>query len=372
MVVVQVLVFLAGLSFTAWTLLSAIRTVILPRSAQSVLARTVFVATRRAFELVAPSRRSYDFRDKVMALYAPVALVAMAAAWLVLATIGFTAMFWAVDTSSLGDAFHLSGSSITTLGFAPADTFVERVLAFAESAIGLFLVALVITYLPSMYNAFSRREAKVALLEVRAGLPPSAVEFLVRHHRIGWLEQLDDYWLEWEAWFAEVEESHTSYPALAFFRSPEPGRSWVTAAGTALDSAALMAATVQGGNRGPQGVCIRAGYLALRRIASFYGIVFDPDPAPDAPISITRQEFDAAVDELEAAGVPLKRDRDRGWRDFTGWRVNYDTVLLALAEITMAPYATWTSDRSPPNHERPRVRRFGRRRTDAETMSTTV
>jgi hypothetical protein len=298
-----------------------------------------------------------------MALYSPIALVVMAALWLILVTLGFTVMFWSTDTRSLGDAFHLSGSSITTLGFAPADTLLERILAFIESGIGLFLVALIITYLPSMYNAFSRREAKVALLEVRAGQPPSAVEFLVRHHRIRWLDHLDGYWLEWETWFAEVEESHTSYPALSFFRSPDPGRSWVTAAGTVLDSAALMAAAVEGGSQGPQGVCIRSGYIALRRIASFFGIVFDPDPSPDDPISISRSEFDEAWETLAAAGLPLKDDVDQAWRDFAGWRVNYDTVLLAMAEVTMAPLSAWTSDRSAPDHRQPRIRRFGWRRS---------
>lgn len=361
MMFVRILVFAGGMWLSLWTLLSAIRTVILPRSAQSVLASAVFVLTRRVFEMIAPSKRSYEHRDQVMALFAPIALVVLAGTWLVLVLLGYTAMFWAVDTPSLGDAFHLSGSSITTLGFAPADTLGERVLAFSEAGFGLFLVALMITYLPSMYGAFSRREAKVALLEVRAGQPPSAVEFLVRHHRIGWLDQLDTYWLEWEAWFAELEESHTSYAALSFFRSPDPQRSWVTAAGTVLDSAALMVSSVAVGNPGPKGVCIRSGYLALRRIGRFFGIVTDEDPAADDPISITRSEFDGAYDELAAAGLPMRPDRDQAWRDFAGWRVNYDAVLLALADITMAPFAPWTSDRSPPSHLEPRVRRFGRR-----------
>ena len=93
-------------------------------------------------------------------------------------------------------------------------------------------------------------------------------------------------------------------------------------------------------------LCIRAGYLALRRIADFFQIAYNANPQPGDPISISRDEFDAACDELARHGVPLKADRDQAWRDFAGWRVNYDTVLLALAAITMAPYAPWSSDRS--------------------------
>ena len=105
---------------------------------------------------------------------------------------------------------------------------------------------------------------------------------------------------------------------------------------------------------------IRAGYLALRRIAAYFSIPFDPDPAPDDPISIDRSEFDAIYEELASFGVPVRPNRDACWRDFRGWRVNYDTVLLALAGLTMAPYGQWVSDRSL-RYRRPPLTRRGRR-----------
>jgi hypothetical protein len=70
------------------------------------------------------------------------------------------------------------------------------------------------------------------MLEVRAGLPPSPAELLVRYQRVQLLDQLDDdLFRPWESWFVDVEESHTSHPALVHFRSPHPERSWITAAG---------------------------------------------------------------------------------------------------------------------------------------------
>ncbi len=361
MAVVSVLVFTAGLWLVGWTILSAVRTVILPRNAQSIITRAVFRSVRVPFRWLAGERRTFESRDRILALFAPVGLVALPGVWLTIVTAGYTLMFFALGGRSLGEAFHLSGSSVTTLGFAPATTLVERALAFTEAGWGLFLVALMITYLPSLYSAFARREALVALLEVRAGKPPSATEFIERHHRIGWLDELRETWLAWELWFAEVEESHSSFPALVFFRSPDPGRHWLTAAGTVLDSASVFMSSVEGVERGPPGVCVRSGYLALRKIADFFGIAFDPDPAPTDPISITRDEFESALDHLGGVGVQLTPDRDQAWRDFAGWRVNYDTVLLQLAEVTQAPYAPWTADRSAVSRERPRMRRFGRR-----------
>jgi hypothetical protein len=359
-----IVAFLLGFVVVVWTLLSAIRTVVLPRATAGVLPAIVFLTTRRLFRVLAPERRRFAVRDRVMALYAPVSLLMLPAVWLSFVLGGFSAMFWALGGRSFSEAFAVSGSSLFTLGFSAVDSIPEHVLAFAEATLGLGLVALLITFLPSMYAAFSRRENRVALLEVRAGSPPSAVEMLLRFHRIGWSKQMDDLWREWEAWFADVEESHSSYPALAFFRSPQPDRSWVTAAGTVLDAAALSVSTLDTPPQPHAQLCIRAGYIALRRLAEFFGIRFDPDPAPDDPISITRSEYDVVYDQLTAAGVAVRPDRQQAWRDYAGWRVNYDTVLLALAELTVAPYAPWSSDRSTPSHVAQQVRRWGRGREE--------
>ena len=357
----RVIVFVAGLILVGWTLFSAVGTVVLPRAVQGSLARTVFRAVRAVFGLLAKGR-AFETRDRIMAFFAPVGLLAMAATWLVLITAGYMAMFWGLEERSWSDAFYLSGSSLFTLGFATVEGNWQRLLEFTEAALGLGLVALLITYLPSIYGGFNRRETRVALLEVRAGSPPFVAEFLVRFHRIGWLGQISDEWAKWEEWFADIEETHTSYPALAFFRSPQPDRHWVTAAGTVLDTAAMSLAVVDLPPHPQAAVTIRAGFISLRRIADFFGIDYDPDPAPDDPISIIRDEFDEVCASLEEAGIPLRPDRDQAWRDFAGWRVNYDKPLLDLAQVTMAPYAPWTSDRSAPDHTEVRLRQWGVRR----------
>ncbi len=353
--------FLAGLALVAWTLLSAIRTVVLPRSAQSLLGRGVFRSLATVFRFIAGDRASFSWRDRVWALFGPIGLLGMAAAWVVLVLFGFMAMFWAVQHDGWSQAFFLSGSSLLTLGFAPAATFWERVLAFGEATIGLGLVALLIAFLPALYSSFQRREVKVGELEVRAGTPPSAPVFISRLYAIGRLEQMESTWLEWETWFIELQESHTSYPALNFFRSPTPDHHWITAAGAVLDSAALVVSSVDIPHNPEPQLCIRAGFIALRRIADFFGIEYDRDPQQTDPISIARQEFDEVYEVLRAAGVPMKPDQDQAWVDWAGWRVNYDTVLLQLAELTMAPYAPWSSDRSSPSHRQPRLRSWGKR-----------
>ncbi|MCJ7513901.1 MAG: hypothetical protein MUO23_13170 [Anaerolineales bacterium] len=351
---VRALLFLGGASLVVVTLRSAVRTFILPRASNTLIARLVFRAVGFFFRRRAVLARSYEARDRAMELYAPAALLVLPAVWLVLVGLGYTGMYVGLGVPSLEQAFSLSGSSLLTLGTTPPQGAFVTLMVFSEAAIGLALIALLIAYLPTMYAAFSRREAAVAMLEVRAGSPPSAITMFERHHRLDRLEKLGEVWTAWESWFADIEESHTSLAALVFFRSPQPHRSWVTAAGAVLDAASLATSTLDIPRDVQADLCIRAGYLALREIASFYRIPFDPDPHPGEPISISRPEYEAACDHLASLGLPLKADRDQAWRDFAGWRVNYDTVLLGLARLTVAPYAPWSSDRSAIGAGRPR------------------
>lgn len=354
MVFLRITVFVAGLLLVIATLVSVIRSIVLPRGAPELVSRVVFICVRRMFVVRMRRMRSFDEKDRLMALLAPVAVLLLLPIWLGLVLLGYAGMFWAVGVGTPFEAFVASGSSLLTLGFAEIEGVAQAALSFSEAAIGLILVALLIAYLPSMYAAFSRREAAVTLLEVRAGTPPTAVEMIERFYRIHGLDRLREQWVIWEMWFTDIEESHTSLAALSFFRSPLAGRSWITAAGAVLDAAALTWAAVDGPSTPEAALCMRAGYLALRNIADLFGIRYHPDPHyPDQPISIRRSEFDAVYDRLAASGVPLKADREQAWRDFAGWRVNYDAVLLGLCGLVLPPYAPWSSDRAPALGELP-------------------
>jgi hypothetical protein len=345
LLLVRVVVFALGAYIVFRACLSALRTFVLPRSAPDRFNRTTFIVMRQLFEWRNKRLQTYAERDKAMELYAPVALIALLFVWLFSINLGYIAMNWAIDAESWYIAFKTSGSSLLTLGFALVDNFPTTVLAFSEATIGLILIALLIAYLPTIYAAFSRREAAVTMLEIRAGSPPSAVEMIKRYARLKRLDQLGELWTAWEAWFVDLEESHTSLAALSFFRSPQPHRSWVIAAGAVLDGAALVRSAVDIPVDSQADLCLRAGYLSLRYISAFFRISYNPDPSSTDPISVSRAEFEAALDEMAAAGVPLKADREQAWRDFAGWRVNYDAVLLTLAELMIAPPARWSSDR---------------------------
>ena len=371
MIFLRVVAGIVGAMVAIGTLLSAVRTVVVPRAESVLLTRLVFGGLRMIVDRVARLRGGYPWTDRVMSLYAPIALLSLPLLWLTLVYLGFVLLFWAVGEGGFVFALDVSGSSLLTLGFTRPTTLAGHVLAFAGAALVLaILVLLLVTYLPTMYAAFAQREHLVTKLETRAGSPPTGVELIERFARIQGLGQLGPMWEAWEDWFAAVEESHTSQPALVFFRSQKPQRSWVTAAGAVLDAASLFVSCVEheeltsrkpqrvvgfGGPedlqdvRVPQAeVCIRAGYLCIRAIASYYGLPFDPDPAPTDPVAITREEFDEVWERFHGAGVPLVDDPDEAWAAFAGWRVNYDEPLLRLADLAAAPETPWVSDRSPP------------------------
>jgi hypothetical protein len=337
---------LAGLWLVGSVLLSALRTVVVPRGERPVLTALVFLGLRRLLEV--PLRHADpERRERILSRYAPAALVLLAGTWAVLVIIGFTPVHWALGDLSWSAALQVSGSSLTTLGFVSAEPAPSRLVEIVEALIGLGLVGLLISFLPAIYGAYSQRELLVAQSSSRAGQPPSATTFVLRHHAIGALGQMDATWREWEDWFSQVEETHSSYPSLVYFRSG-PNRSWITSAGAILDSAALVLSSVDVPFSPPAALCLRSGFLSLREVADQFLLPYDPDPAPDGPVSIRREEFEQALDQLAAAGVPLTADRDRAWADFRGWRVNYDEPLLGLCAIVEPPVAPWSSDRVAP------------------------
>jgi len=211
-----------------------------------------------------------------------------------------------------------------------------------------------------MYSAFHTREMSVNRLSVRAGIPPSPVQLFMRFHRLNRLSEMTKFWEEWETWFVELEESHTSLAPLVYFRSPQPEESWVNAAGTILDAAALRLAIVDlpndlKGSFLPDGseipsdaqaaITIRAGFIALRRIADYFKVNYNPNPSfPNDQISIKRETFNQTYRLLQEQGLPLRSNVDKAWQDFAGWRVNYDSVLIALKVLTMAPDAPWLAE----------------------------
>lgn len=341
----QAVLFIIGLALIATAIRSAVRTFVVPRGGMpDRLTRSAFIATRSFVELIT-LRASHQRRERALAYFAPMALLSLPVVWLACILMGYTAIYWALGAHSFGDAITISRLSLLYLGSNIGSIPGGTVVGFSETVVSLLLAAILVSYLPAIYSAFSAREQVVTGLETLAGSPPTPYKLVKRFFLIKGLGHISDQWPAWQSWFEMIEESHTALVPLIFYRSPQPDRSWVTAAGAILDTASLVASAIDRPRDPRAELCIRAGYLCLQRVAAPLDIPFKEDPNPTDPISVTRVEFDEVCDAWAELGVPLKPDRDQAWRDFVGWRVNYDSVLVGLAVLTIAPRGVWSSDR---------------------------
>lgn len=332
---------LGGMMLVITTLSAAIRSFILPRNEVVRLNVWVFVSIRVIFDTAARLANSYERRDRIMAHYAPVALVALPVVWEALVSLGYTCMFWAVGEGSWSRCYELSSSSLLTLGTTDAHHVPTAALSYSEGTLGLLLLTLLLSYLPTIYQAFSRREVTVALLELRAGNPPTATCLLGWLNHDGSVQNDDQQWAEWERWFVEIEESHTSLPILSFFRSPQPGRSWVLSCGLILDTAALLFAAVDGPRPRQAEITFKAGCLALNRVYRFFDDKTTTEPASLQPVERIeepgRADFDAACTELAGSGLRIFADREAAWTQYRELRSRYVAALEFMARLTMAP-----------------------------------
>jgi hypothetical protein len=248
-------------------------------------------------------------------------------------------------TGSISDALLQALTALFTVGAVHIGGRESPGLDIAIGAIWVVIVALQIAYLPALYGAFSHREGLVSLLESRAGLPAWGPELLARHQLVGITDALPSLYAAWEEWSADVAESHTTYPVLLLFRSPEPWFSWLLGLLAVLDSAAMHLALAPTTSSSQARLCLRMGFTLLNRVATTLGWEVDPDPNPEGPIELTLPEFTRAVEMLESVGFPMERGAEEAWPDFRGWRVNYEQIAYRLADHLTAPPAPWSGPR---------------------------
>jgi hypothetical protein len=338
---VRVVCGIAGLALELVVLDAAIRTFLLPRVANVTFSRLSSRLVGLLFNWLARSSKEYLTRDRILSMYAPIVLLMYQASWLGMSLVAFALLFIAGGVSTFAHAFSLSGSSLFTLGVTAAHGGTLSPLEFVEAAVGLTLLALLIAFIPTLYQAFQRREYSVSRLSVRAGIPATPWGVLEIAQSVESYERLDELWREWEQWFIDVGETHTTLIILNFYRSPNPKQTWIGSAATVLDAAAIFQAAVDVKPSPTAGLCIRSGWLTLRRLADYFKLPYPVDLTQPIEIAITREEFDIVLARLERTGVPLVNDRDAAWRDFVGWRVNYDAIIEAMYTRFTCPRIAW-------------------------------
>jgi hypothetical protein len=362
--------FAVGLIVVTVTLLSVAGTLVVPRAVNSPISLAVEWFLDVVFLLVARRIRSFERRDRILAWQAPMSLLIRLAVWLGMLMVGFALLLLPSLNGHLGQAFSEAGSSLFTLGYAAPSSKGSTTLEYLAAFTGLVVIGLQVGYLPTLYAAFNRRETEITLLGSRTGVPAWGPEILARS-RWGIQEAniaplLETLFLSWERWAAEVAESHTTYRTLVRFRSPRPLSHWLTSLIAVMDAAALHLALAP--SREPKlaaRLALRMGFVALGQIARTMRQPVPDESDPDAPVSVSYEDFRGATAMLRELGYPMDRSDEEAWPHFRGWRANYDATALLLAKELDAPPALWTGTRRWPSTPMPPLRPLAMMARDA-------
>jgi hypothetical protein len=294
------------------------------------------------------ARRQPDrIRDQTLGFFGPAATLVLLVTWLALLILGYGLVLHAIRDQlqpvppDLATTLYFAAVSVTTLGFGEivAEGTAARILAILAAVSGLGTVALVVTFLFSLYGSYQRREVQVVALEATAGGPPSAVQLLETYARLGLVDRLPDLFLTWRDWSAEVLDSHVAYPLLGFFRASHDNLSWISALGTVLDASSLVLTTITGLPRGEAELAKRLGSHLVEDI---WNIGFHDGEA----LPLDRLDFEVAYDRLARAGYTLEPS-DQAWLAFEAARASYASRLEDMARYWETPATSWLGVQAP-------------------------
>ena len=338
---IEVVQLLGGFGLVLATLADTIGTLVVARGITGRWrpARHFYSVTWRLWR--AMGRRLHRHREGFLSAYAPLTLLTLLGLWLIGLLLGWALVYSAAEASLEGDSgfgslVYYSGTCLLTLGFGDilAETTPLRLAALAEAATGVATMALAISYLPALYASYGRRESRLLTLDDPSGerIQPTAIIGIWAPG--GDVDRLYRFFGEWEAWTADILESHVSFPMLALFRSQHRGQSWITALGVVLDAAALTCAVVPGADVREPYFMYRRGRRALHEIS----VRLPQSRRPEAPME--RWQFDRAYERVKGIGLPV-RDPDEAWTRLTEYRSSYGQTLQALIDYLLAPAGFW-------------------------------
>ena len=344
----HILVGVASLLLIVAVLWDAFETIVLPRRVTRRVRLTTFYyqITWTPWLTCVRLFRSRKRRELLLSVYGPLSLVLLIALWAVGLVFGFGMLHWATGTrlnipaeaSGFTTYLYMSGVVFFTLGFGDV-TPVEgmgRLLDVLEAGMGFGVLAIVIGYLPTLYQAFSRREANISLLDARAGTPPTAAELIRRHGRGQNMDALIKLLSDWEIWSADLMESHLSYPVLCFFRSQHDNQSWLSSLTTILDSCALVMVGVDGA---PPWQAQLTFAMARHAVVDLTQI-FNATPRAWTNARLPSDELARLRHSLAADNVPL-RDGAEAEARLTELRRMYEPYVDALAAHLAMPLPPW-------------------------------
>jgi hypothetical protein len=288
-----------------------------------------------------PRRQSY------LAVYGPFSMVMLMITWALGLILGFGLLRWGVDSGldsrpNLTSQLYASGLTFFTVGLGDVSplTPLAKLISVAEAGIGFGFIAVVIGYLPVLYQLYARREIHVMQLDARAGSPPCALTLLCRHAEGYARNELANLLRSWEAWCSELLVSHLSYPMLSYYRSQRDNQSWLAGLAAVMDSCALIMV----GIKDVRPFEARMTFAMARLTVLEMSRVFETRPATGLD-RLSRMDFEALAARLGEAGLAWDNPQDAE-RRLASLRATYEPLLEVLSNYLLLPLPGWLPDRT--------------------------
>jgi hypothetical protein len=322
--------------------------IVLPRrvSRRFRLSRWFYTSTWVLWSAGARKMRPGNRREFYLSYYGPLSLIVILVIWAAMIIVGFALFQWGISDPlhapekllSFGTYLYMSGTTFVTLGYGDVVplTGLGRFLAVAEAGMGFLFLALIIGYVPVIYQAFSRREINISLLDARAGSPPSAAELLRRSYRDRKMDELVQFMREWERWCAELLESHLSYPVLTYYRSQHERQSWLAALTCILDTCALLIV----GFEDVSTPTVRFTYALARHAAVDLAQVYGTPPTNPKLSRLSTDDYTRMRDSLAEVGLVFHHEEDAEQRLYNTRRY-YEPFVNAIAEHLLLDLPPW-------------------------------
>ncbi len=339
---------LIGVLLIVVVLWDVFETIVLPRrvTRRFRLTRFFYRSIWFPWSAIARKVRRSKRRETFLSIFGPLSLLMLLTLWAVTLVFGFAFIHWAggskISPTNAAASFftdlYYSGTTFFTLGLGditPLDP-AARAMTVIEASMGIGLLALVIGYFPVLYQAFSRREVNISMLDARAGTPPTAAELLRRHQEAQSMDSLDQLLRDWEMWAADLMESHLSYPVLCFFRSQHDNQSWLAALNTVLDACSLVMVGIDGIPKWQAQLTFKMARHAVVDISQ----IFNTSPLKHDGRRLTSQDLVELRSLLSKYGVAL-RDEPGDEQTLEDLRAMYEPYTQVLSRYLMMPLPGW-------------------------------
>jgi hypothetical protein len=352
-----ILVALIGVALILVVLVDGFESIVQPRRVTRPyrLARLYYLSLWALWRIVACRMGAGRRQAAFLSIFGPLSLLGIFATWVTGLIFGFALVNWGVGGTihapeaqiTFETYLYMSGTTFFTLGYGdvtPA-TRLGRALAVGESGLGFGFLAAMLSYLPVLFQAYSRRELSIALLDARAGSPPTAAQLLLRMARARNMAAMDAFLAEWERWSADLLESQLSFPVLGYYRSQHDNQSWLAALTMILDTCAFLMVQVKGINSYQAEVT----FAIARHAAVDLGLVLRTPASAAGAERLSAEQLREFRGKLRDAGIELNEESE-AQEKLSALRGMYEPFVEALAHRLLLALPPFVAEHETPDN----------------------